>query len=401
MLRKLHNLTESIPPLFGRAPSCAWVEERLSACSDWDLAVRESRAVERHVAHCADCTQALAETEAIRHRIHDAVTCPKLAQFSPEVCRNRIMAQVDALERDRQRSSVPIWRQRPVQTPAFVVLLLTAATASFVYRSVTTNSQNDVVPAGAESASAPTVSDAELAKELLDIGIEEELAVEFDRALATLESEAALPHTDAELEAWGRKEHPHIMWLHSILREHHLHTGSWQDMLRRSGGLLCFDWPASKDEPNCKPSLAAIEAAANAVGYEVELASAGEFVLPVLPWSDAVGGQLRLHVRDGAGRRLSINRPRLPPMPDDYSGRLTEDPDLAKSVLTYLVVSSGLVGTPEFDRLTGTLRLLLGKQLMSREHADTCHGAGCTGTDEIGLALTEYQKLVLQHLDRY
>jgi hypothetical protein len=74
MVQTLHNLVESIQAHPGRAPSCAWVEERLPAYHDWDLPEHELGAVERHLAHCPACKRACKEVETLVDSIREELS---------------------------------------------------------------------------------------------------------------------------------------------------------------------------------------------------------------------------------------------------------------------------------------------------------------------------------------
>ena len=121
---------------------------------------------------------------------------------------------------------------------------------------------------------------------LADLGLQVDLETQASRSLAILEAEALLPHTDQELEAWARREYPDVMWLYDILCKEFCYARPWREFLRESGTLLRFDWPTVKDQPNCRPSLAAVQVAASVAGYEVALADYGRFALPQLAWAD-------------------------------------------------------------------------------------------------------------------
>jgi hypothetical protein len=189
------------------------------------------------------------------------------------------------------------------------------------------------------------------------------LEAEVSRTLAVLAAEAVLPHTDQALEAWARHEYPDVMWLYDLLGKQFGYAGSWRDLLRESGTLLRFDWPAAKGEPNCRPSLAAVRVAASVAGYEVTLADGGPISLPQLAWADVEGGG-RVRVSRLPERPATVAMPSHPPQPEGYAGVLAADPGLAERVLAYLAVSSALVGSPEFVRLSAECKALLGEGRM-------------------------------------
>ncbi|MGI6458694.1 MAG: hypothetical protein ACOX5J_01115 [Candidatus Hydrogenedentales bacterium] len=74
------------------------------------------------------------------------------------------------------------------------------------------------VPELPRDAVKPAETDASAAAREIDSDIIDSLDAELARQAARAEVEAMLPHTEAEYEAWARREYPHIMWLHDVLQ---------------------------------------------------------------------------------------------------------------------------------------------------------------------------------------
>lgn len=95
------------------------------------------------------------------------------------------------------------------------------------------------------------------------------------------------------------------MWLYDLLDRQFGYIGSWRNLLRESGTLLRFDWPTANGQPNCRPSLAEVQAAASVAGYEMTLAEDGPISMPQLAWADV----------EGAGRGRVSRLPERPGSP--------------------------------------------------------------------------------------
>jgi hypothetical protein len=392
----LHNLVESVQVHLGHAPSCAWVEERLIAYCDWDLPEHEFRAIERHLARCPACKREYDEVVALIESIHEQLAPTQFGAAAAAEFAAGVMARIDAYEHTRAAAAVrggaPWTQPRLVRLAAACAVLLVLLAGAFlvVRASRGRGAAGCAGPLAAcgESASAPASphgvcsgqtgpNAAETLANLPDLGLREDLDAEVSRTLAILESEALLPHTDQELEAWARKEYPDVMWLCDLLRTDFGYAGSWRELLRDSGMLLRFDWPTAKGQPNCRPSLAAVQAAASVAGYEVTLGGDGHFALPELAWADVDGDVGRVRVHRLPEVSVALAGPGRPPRPEGYAEMLAADPSLAEPVLAYLAVSSALVGAPEFDRLAADCKAILGEGRMPAAQGTAHCAATC------------------------
>jgi hypothetical protein len=203
------------------------------------------------------------------------------------------------------------------------------------------------------------------------------------------EVEAMLPHTEAEYEAWARREYPHLLWLYDVLtrpeygigwdgQPRHLPTWAkrlsadaspqnlptgWRALLLYSGELLRFDYPARQDEPNVRPRLESVQLAAAVAGFEVRLDRADGIDLPAewAGWGSekTVSGQAKIRLVPSD----TPPAPELGPLsqeqtlPDGYVAQVVAAPPLARSILSYLHVSSTIAKeaisstTPEHESL--------------------------------------------------
>lgn len=73
------------------------------------------------------------------------------------------------------------------------------------------------IPEMPGDAMKPGEADASASAREIDSDITDSLDAELARQAARAEVEAMLPHTEAEYEAWARREYPHIMWLYDVL----------------------------------------------------------------------------------------------------------------------------------------------------------------------------------------
>ena len=297
-----------------------------------------------------------------------------------------VMARIDAYKRTRVACAVrsdPVWtRPRPVcfagACVALFALLAVALVLARTSRSLSGSEHASVAAAPDGSASVSLRSDqACLGQEpsaetktapdckragtgLSGLSLQEESGDVLDRAMAVLEAEVVLPHTDQEIEAWARREYPDVMWLYDLLCKEFGYAESWRELLRGSGTLQRFDWPTAEGQPNCRPSLAAVRAAASIAGYEVALAEDGQFAMPALAWPDAGVGVGRVRVRRLPERRPAGAVQGLSPQPQDYADILADSHELAGGVLAYLAVSSDLFGSEDSRMLALRCKALVG-----------------------------------------
>jgi hypothetical protein len=420
MIRGFHNLVESVLVRLGRAPSCTWVDERLPAYYDWDLPEHEFRAMERHLAHCRACKREYKEVVTLVDSIREELAPAQFGPASPAEFAAAVMARIDAYERTRVASAVrngtPWTQPRVVRVAAgCAVLLVLLATAFLLTRTARDLYSSDhasvaAAPDGSASVSLRTdqgypgqasSAGTELAEgtrqgtsDLLGSGLQEDFRGELDRALAVLEADSVLPHTDQELDAWARHEYPDVMWLYDVLCKEFGYARTWREFLRESGTLLRFDWPTAKGQPNCRPSFAALQAAASVAGYEVTLGQGGQFVLPNLAWVDVDDGVGRVRVSGSSAKRATLSVQGVCPQPEGYTDGLVSDPSLAGVVLAYLAVSSHLLGSAESERFAADCKVLLGRgRLAGARAADDCASA-CTSEDEFDGILSLRKQLM-------
>ena len=101
MKRCLRSLVEFIQVRLGRAPSCAWVDERLPAFQDWDLPEHEFLAVERHLAHCPACKREYGEVVTLVDSIRAELAPEQYGAAAAAEFLARLRARIDAYERAR------------------------------------------------------------------------------------------------------------------------------------------------------------------------------------------------------------------------------------------------------------------------------------------------------------
>jgi len=214
--------------------------------------------------------------------------------------------------------------------------------------------------------------------------------VGFDNAVQEAavgaEVEALLPHTEAEYEAWARKQYPHVMWLYDVLTkpEYGLNwqpgpierfeasnnpgapftdaSLGWRKLLIDSGELFRFDWPKAVNDPCCRPTLTGLEAATAVAGYAVEFCADGRFALPAglrdeLESANPAAGDYLGLVSTPEGGCVS---PIVPAgAPDGYAALVAADIPLARRTLVYLAVSSSIIGADEWEGLADQAKTTL------------------------------------------
>lgn len=211
-------------------------------------------------------------------------------------------------------------------------------------------------------ASIPTVADT-----AIELGITDQFPQEFPETLAQFEFRAMIPATEQELGTWARREYPADMWLYDLLREQHGYQGGWQHLLREGGEFLCFDYPASFEQPNCQPSILALQNVAKAAGFALTLTPSGDTVLPECAW---IGGHPTARTarieKAGAGTSATANPSTPVPCPPDYCLRVASDKPTLASTVAYLVVAGHAAMSPKWGSF------LLDARMASDAHAEEC-----------------------------
>jgi hypothetical protein len=249
---------------------------------------------------------------------------------------------------------------------------------------------------------------------------------------AKAEVEVMLPHTEADYEAWARKEYPHVLWLYDVLTRPEygicwngepvnvpawaarLYAGTppenrpkgWCALLIYSGEVFRFDYPTAPGEPNVKPRIEALQLAAAVAGFEAELSRTertesvertGGISLPGLAWADKNTADLNAPDQNRRGEsatdfsRLRLTRsgarscPRFLPeedkdMVDGYAAEIAHSPAQARSVLIYLLISSTIAKEAAVTAEQRSLQCLADQAFESLErlvsHGEPGH-AGC------------------------
>jgi len=307
---------------------CEWVQKRMGAFHDWDpcLSDRERRSIGKHVAICPECRADKERTEDLCAAIDKEMVRTDASRLSPEQIASRVMARTDVRESRAGMGAVLdfIGSYRRAVYALIALSGVACAAATLIW----------VIP---HEPASP---------------------VPERRLMSTEWVEAALPRDDRELEAWARREYPHVFWVHDVLRENFGYDGAWRDLLVGSAEVFRFDFPKSVGEPNCRPRIQSIEAVARVAGFELEWAPDGQFELPALPWADAGRSPTMRHVR--FVRAILDTKSWIPPsdqdeIPRDYERALAKQPALEVSIRLYLSISSQIIGTREFisyaDRL--------------------------------------------------
>ncbi len=361
MMRLLcYKLAELLRSYRYRSLSCAWVEERLAAYSDWDLPIQEYEAVEAHLRCCPACRRSLADTEAIIGSLRDGLASSDPAAHFPRRSAVATMAYIRAAE-GPEAAPAPSARRGPTLTAgwaaaACLVVLLMAAVAALVHRDSPDAMAGPV--ASALPAGPATVTSQATDATLADLGVVKQLGEEFSEALASLRIRAMIPATEAELEAWARREYPADMWFYDLLCQQHDYRGGWQLLLRESGECLRFDYPTHPGDPNCRPSLCALQRMARVAGLDLTLAPAGDILLPRQPWREGVPSCQRARLEKvPAPSQPSVPPPVAPP-PPAYSQRIVADSGLASSAIAYLLIAGHIAGEP-LDQMSPEWEALL------------------------------------------
>ncbi|MDX9981857.1 MAG: hypothetical protein RBU25_17685, partial [Lentisphaeria bacterium] len=239
--------------------------------------------------------------------------------------------------------------------------------------------------------SNPTVADAAPDDTAIDLGMTDQLQEEFAETLALLELRAMVPATEKELEIWARREYPADMWLHDLLREQYGYQGSWQHLLRQGGAFLRFDYPLNATQPNCRPSISALQRVAEVAQFTLTLTPDGDIALPEHDWAEGPLPIRSARLERTVHTAVGFSTP--PPPPAEYSRRIAENDGLAKPVVAYLLVSGRTAEAP-LASLSPKWNALLLDRLSATSTADGCSCCTPTFAARFQALLEERQALI-------
>jgi len=336
---------------------------RAAAFSRWELPEDQFKAVEEHLRGCPDCAkevQALEQSEAGSDQ-------PTADSSSPQEFTSRVMARIRGWETAQggQRR-----RRLALRVAACFAIFLLPALAFVSHRDLIAP-PDTVATLGV--VSTQTTDRHPTSNETIDLGVAEQLQQEMANTLAALEAKAMLPRTDAELEAWARREYPADMWLYDLLRERFGYQGTWQHLFRNSGVFFCFDYPLTSAEPNCRTSIQALQRVARAAGYDLTLAPNGGILLPEDFGLSARPANRHIRLEKIATASTDIGPPLPLPSPVGYSWRIAATTRSAPSIISHLLVAGQLAEEPLSGMSPKWEALLRSAALRETTGNSTCH----------------------------
>ena len=258
------RITNAIRRLLGRGTACSQVQERLYAYA-WcepDLSEAECTEIMRHLAVCECCRAEFDEIEATIDAVGPLLyPDDALPPFDVEAMAKSITERIEqgdtgreiALVHEFTQGSEPrfadespygglchgafAWlgaNKRLAAMAACAVLLVAGPVLAHVAGAVRDcfDDAEDPIETGEQvalqretlpvpempgDAVKPAEADASASAYKIDSDITDSLDAELARQAARAEVEAMLPHTEAEYEAWARREYPHIMWMYDVL----------------------------------------------------------------------------------------------------------------------------------------------------------------------------------------
>lgn len=445
---RTNSPASGLPP--GRR-SCVWIRSRIQTYARWDLPEVEFEAVEEHLRSCPACAAAIRAAEMVLE-ISDPLPA---GSSSPDTFVAYMMTRIRNGEvkqvRQRRRqillratvclallwagwgmlralaSADPSLKSTALTTSRDTAAALSARCTELLVQFRGTNDSIDCVapPSSADvckigdgcprcllvagkilqlvrgceeptktisTPSIPTVADTVPGNMAIDLGMTDQLQEEFAETLALLELRAMIPATEKELEAWARREYPVDMWLHDLLREQHGYQESWQHLLRESGAFLRFDYPLSAAQPNCRPSISALQRVAEVAQFALTLTPDGDIALPEHDWAEGP-----LPIRSARLEKTvattAAGFPAPPPPPADYARRIAENDGLAKPVVAYLLISGRTAEAP-LASLSPKWNALLMSRLSATSTADGCSCCPPTFAARFQALLEERQALI-------
>lgn len=352
----------------GLNPRCEWVRNRFGAYFKFELSPAEFLAMERHLQTCPHCAQEWQETEAALEELEALTPIGRqLQSVSEEEFMAELWTKIDAAEEEEVRarkriSSDPArerWNARnfPAWLPrlAYAVLLFLSLSAlaylgPHVRRQMAGPRAMDRAAAWTDRPSAkPQLmqagaprSDGTGAGRLPDatpvwplkplsqcsaFNLEPELDSQIDQVVAEIRVRMLLPQTEAEWEAWARKEYPHIMWLYDVLTKPEnginwdgkpvnipewaqriwndpaVRPTGWRALVFYSGEILKFDFPDSIESPNVRPTIHAMQLSAAVAGFDLRLDAEGQYRFPPI-----LKVKLDVKIPGNAEDRVSLNK---------------------------------------------------------------------------------------------
>ena len=139
---------------------------------------------------------------------------------------------------------------------------------------------------------------------------EADLNKQIETATVDAQVQMLLPHSEAQWEAWARKEYLHIMWVYDVLTkpkyginwdgkpvnipewakkvwtdEATCPTG-WRALMCYSGEVLNSDYPEAVDAPNVRPTIQTMKIAAEIAGCNFQICNTGDWRIPMLKSAD-------------------------------------------------------------------------------------------------------------------
>jgi hypothetical protein len=214
-------------------------------------------------------------------------------------------------------------------------------------------------------------------------------------ALRRVELEALLPATEEEYEVWAREEYPHIMALYDILVEatedqpnitalwdgtpvhipdwaRRLYVDTpedkrpmgWRALLIYSGEVFKFDWPTRTTDPNCRPTLEAMQHVASVAGFVLRFAEDGQYGVSFSPHAGIGVDEHRFTLRALEASPSVWVLPSQNPS-ENYVASALNNHSVAEAALRYLITSSHLVQLPPFESLSLSGTTLLTSSIAS------------------------------------
>lgn len=321
--------------MLGKDPGCAWVQLRLGAYYAWDpsLSCRKYAAIEKHLAHCPECAAEWEATCSLCNCVEQLRRNQEPSHLNSDDIASAALLKIAKYETSRSRefkSPKRVCARRWAYGLAVVCLLAlgfpvlaqigkylvdyhkqSKDALAYIRLSDSTKCENQIVvlkPGHHAANDHSTIRYDRLnsfpAESLI------ELDRRFEQTLAQVQVEAMLPHTEAEWEAWARKEYPHIMWVYDVLTKPEYginwngkpayipdwakkiwtdevtRPAGWRALVFYSGEIFRFDYPIKPEDPNVRPTIDAMKRAAAIAGCMLQLEDGGKQQLPPLNYSD-------------------------------------------------------------------------------------------------------------------
>jgi len=356
---------------------------RAVAFSRWELPEKQFETVEEHLRDCPDCAkavQALEQAEAL-------VDQPTADGSAPQEFASRVMARIRGWE------SAQTWKHRrrlALRAAACLAVSLLPISAFVARRHPPAPPE---IVATLDVVSIQTTNGHAANQETIDLGVAEQLQHEFANTLAALEVRAMLPSTDAELEAWARREYPADMWLYDLIQERFDYQGTWQNLLRGSGEFLRFEYPLTPRQTNCRPSVLALQRVAKTAGFTLTLTPTGGIPLPEYRWAEDPLSIRNVRIERGVAAVAAASLPPPTPRPAGYSLRVAEDDQQASAIVAHLLITGRIAGGPVAEMSPKWEALLLSRLSATPPTTDGC-GCGPTFAARLQALLDERKELI-------